>query len=706
MNDSKTTYSHLLADNPISSSSQDRLGRSTFAKSLAADLEAYSNPESLVVGLYGPWGSGKSSLLNLVQEQLQTESSGSENLPIIIRFDPWNFKSIEQLIFMFFQSMRSALGNDKKDKRIRSIRSGLDKLSQILNVGSLSPLGSQYFTIGAKALHNFGKEKRADDQITPEEIKKQIDTDLTKIGRRIIVFIDDLDRLEPDSIQLIFRLVRLNAAFTNTTYVLAFDRGIVETSLDRNPNDGSGRSYLEKIIQVGIDVPPVRPKVLEQLFFNELEKIRAWVPIAEWESSRWSRLYLIGVRHLIHNYRDIIRFVNGVNLRMPLIAHEVNPVDFVALEAIRTFAPRTFRFFEEHQEFVLGIGEFSQPSTDEADLRKSTLDKIFFEDQPNIVEKMRELCFELFPPLRVNYSNSATNYSSDPAWRRSKRVCAPEFFPRYFHLDISNEEVSEFEIDQFLRLPGNVGNISNLFKRLLSQDRLRQFLYRVEDRVTEIDPEQVLDVQLSLFDVAISAGWDAQSEVDEPNQDLISHMATVLLKRIDQGQTRTDDLIRLIQQTDNLGALVHFIEWLQDEPGSSTSLDKAGLDDALEKTVGKIRRAAMTGSLPKEPDFGRILFRWRDWAKSDDPANYVIKLTQNSDQDLVEFLVAMTTVKVSSSEGESERTTVIPEDAINLFINPISIDDKVREIKRDKWNSLSKMQQDAVDAYLVITKAW
>ena len=58
--------------------------------------------------------------------------------------------------------MRSALGNDRTDKRLQSIRSSLDTLSQILNIGSLSPLGSQYFTIGAKVAHKFGEAKKAD----------------------------------------------------------------------------------------------------------------------------------------------------------------------------------------------------------------------------------------------------------------------------------------------------------------------------------------------------------------------------------------------------------------------------------------------------------------------------------------------------------------------------------------------------------------
>ena len=138
MNAFDTTERHLLPDDPISSSSQDRLGRLPFAKSLAANLNAYSNLESLVVGLYGPWGSGKSSLLNLVEEELKKVSPEGDHSPIVIRFDPWNFNSVDQLIFMFFQSMRSALGSDSKDKNLKKIRLGLETLRWTRKFGQVA----------------------------------------------------------------------------------------------------------------------------------------------------------------------------------------------------------------------------------------------------------------------------------------------------------------------------------------------------------------------------------------------------------------------------------------------------------------------------------------------------------------------------------------------------------------------------------------
>ena len=114
----------------------------------------------------------------------------------------------------------------------------------------------------------------------------------------------------------------------------------------------------------------------------------------------------------------------------------------------------------------------------------------------------------------------------------------------------------------------------------------------------------------------------------------------------------------------------------------------------------------MTGSLVQELDFGRILFRWRNWAGSEDPAAYVSKLVQGSDQDLVDFLVGMTTVKVSSQGEESVRTTVMIQETVNLLIDPKTIEAKVREIKDVSWDSLSDKQKIAVDAFFDMANEW
>ena len=99
------------ADRPITKSEEDRLNRATFAKYLARCLLDHQDHNSLVVGLYGSWGVGKTSLINLMVEELNIAASNSldEERPIVLNFSPWSYSGQEQLIFAFFRRLSSAI---------------------------------------------------------------------------------------------------------------------------------------------------------------------------------------------------------------------------------------------------------------------------------------------------------------------------------------------------------------------------------------------------------------------------------------------------------------------------------------------------------------------------------------------------------------------------------------------------------------------
>src|SRR5579863_6081631 len=99
------------ADRPILKSDQDRLNRSVFAKYLARCLLDHQDPQSLVIGLYGGFGSGKTSLINLILEELEFASTNTldDEKPIILNFSPWSYSGQNQLIYSFFRRLSSAL---------------------------------------------------------------------------------------------------------------------------------------------------------------------------------------------------------------------------------------------------------------------------------------------------------------------------------------------------------------------------------------------------------------------------------------------------------------------------------------------------------------------------------------------------------------------------------------------------------------------
>ncbi|WP_332913095.1 KAP family P-loop NTPase fold protein [Algoriphagus boritolerans] len=101
-------------DQPISKREDDYFQRYPFANRIAAVIQGHSNKESFVVGIYGKWGEGKSSVLNFMKEELDKDSD-----IVIIDFNPWLFSDEKQLLMSFFGVLATGINvslDKKKEK--------------------------------------------------------------------------------------------------------------------------------------------------------------------------------------------------------------------------------------------------------------------------------------------------------------------------------------------------------------------------------------------------------------------------------------------------------------------------------------------------------------------------------------------------------------------------------------------------------------
>ncbi len=130
-------------DSPIKKQEEDLLGRKGFAKKLGASLLSTQAKDGYCVGLFGSWGSGKSSLVNMIIEEIKVLSIGEEK-PILLNFNPWNFSSKDQLLRQYFITLANHF-SDKKDRtKLRignEIRKYSDMLGEVGNIGKFAKFG-------------------------------------------------------------------------------------------------------------------------------------------------------------------------------------------------------------------------------------------------------------------------------------------------------------------------------------------------------------------------------------------------------------------------------------------------------------------------------------------------------------------------------------------------------------------------------------
>src|SRR4030095_14332027 len=86
---------------------------------------------------------------------------------------------------------------------------------------------------------------------------------------RVVIVMDDIDRLDKDEIQAVLKLVKLTGDFSNTAYILAFDEQMVAQALaEKYGSLEAGRNFLEKIVQVPLNLPLAHSKALVNLAFD------------------------------------------------------------------------------------------------------------------------------------------------------------------------------------------------------------------------------------------------------------------------------------------------------------------------------------------------------------------------------------------------------------------------------------------------------
>ena len=345
---------------------KDFLRRRPFAKRIANLINSLGDDydDSVVIGIEGEWGVGKTSLINFILEEIHLNDNN-----IVIEFNPWNFSNQNELIKEFFSLIAEGLNQNYKKrtdwwsrfKNWMSERFGRQSvaktvggyMSKLLEHSEIevSPSASIFAILGFITFRLTGRLKfRRGSDNSLEEQKKKINEHIKDTGKRIVIVIDDIDRLDSDETKLIFKLVRLTASFPYTVFLLAYDRVKVGKRMDERGIDGQdvikGEEYLKKIIQQPFLVPkPAREDIygeLDRAIGLEL-KNRGFSTEEVDEPRLRTFTGTLEFREFFQTVRDIRRYINSLRLDLKFLdKREVNPVDFVVIEVIRVFAPRVY----------------------------------------------------------------------------------------------------------------------------------------------------------------------------------------------------------------------------------------------------------------------------------------------------------------------------------------------------------------------------
>ncbi len=261
---------------------------------------------------------------------------------------------------------------------------------------------------------------------------------------RIIVSIDDIDRLSEGEIIAVFQLVKALADFPNVVYLLAFDYDVVVHALG-GVQRGDGREYLEKIIQVPFEIPTPSIENIYNALFSKLNEILGDIPENRWDKATWAELFQFGIKEYIKSIRDIIRYSNVFYLKYELLQDETNPVDLLGLTCLQVFEPTVYSLLNKHRDTI--CGSYSSYSYDhqkgEEEKVKEAVNGILSADITKNENAVKRILGILFPKTRsaVGHSFSFSRYYDYRKFLINCNISVPECFDRYFSLSLEDNAI-------------------------------------------------------------------------------------------------------------------------------------------------------------------------------------------------------------------------------------------------------------------------
>jgi hypothetical protein len=695
---------------------EDKLGFREVANRIAISLVDRASEDGLVIGLEGAWGSGKSSLLFLIRDELGRLPKDRE--PTVIDFRAWLIGNRDALITSLFGELSKQLDQvaqnagdvtrisvakaKKAAEALRSFMSGLSKAGAAIEVaGDASGFGPvKWAGKGIKAAGELVGKKPAPPQLS--DLKDKLAKSLHELGHRFIITVDDVDRLEPAEVIEILRLVRSVVDLPNVIYLLCYDSEILAHSIEKAVGVKSGQSYLEKIVQLTVMVPRPESLQLRQWFSDELHLIASVK-----DDDELSRLKVVidyeGGRQL-QTPRSVVRALDAVRLFWPPLREaKADLADFVWLQLIKDGNPKLYRWIEEYcsTAAVISLGIARVENAEKAQ-QLAALHKMvpagYFDDMT-----YRYNFAEVLPGVETDYSDDGNSFKifqqvsdreRDEAIQR-RRLASPDHYRFYFALTgpshaLTHDEftsmwsAAEDSADQagavLLRLHDK-HVAGSLTKADLLLERIGGGAYKV---VPSRQCENLLVALSQIMDIAYRRHPFDQFWVNSL-WDRARRLIPLLLMRLEPVR-RSAVITMMFSEGAAIGWLTslfryeifaHGREGNRRRPENEWLFTDEELDWITETMLSRYRAMSIRDVFAC-PSPISLLFAWRQGGDEKGPRQ-LVEDNLISDEGLIETLEHLTTTIESSDRGRFE---VLKKDNLSLFMYFEDVERRLHVLER------------------------
>lgn len=326
----------FTSDDPIIEIGEDLLDYSSRAKSIINLLSNANFKKSFTIGIVGPWGNGKSSLIEMMERHLENESP---NQTIHLKFLPYLNHSESDIISEFFSQLSKEIYK-YSGKLANYLLNYSDKLLKLYDNKSLKEFFSSNIT------NNYSRNTSIDTYLKINNVLKELD-------KKFIIFIDDLDRLSSKEVLQVLKLVRNTANFRNFIFVISLDKDYVLNTLASN-NDIVDHTFVDKFFQLEVYLPEIDKTQLKRDFVKQLKLsgLKGETTFIENVSNaiyKTTNLF----DDYISNHRSAKRLVNQLVFDFKMLPDELDVNDFLNFTYLKMSFPSAIKYLNNNWQDII-----------------------------------------------------------------------------------------------------------------------------------------------------------------------------------------------------------------------------------------------------------------------------------------------------------------------------------------------------------------
>lgn len=526
---------HFLGDNAINKPEEDLFNFKHYAEKVQKLIQLNSsNPEPLTIGIYGKWGEGKTSFLNLIENKIDHfEKKEGDKEYLKFHFNPWRYSSEDEMLFDFFDALSKKF-YVKENSNLQEVGKWISKYSKYLKAIKISA------TVGIPKIFNskvsfdvneifqaLGEDLEG-DKLTLDSLKDKVNVAIKKVNFKVVVFIDDLDRLDKEEIYTILKLIKLNADFDNFIFIINLDSEHVAKAIkDRYGNNiKDGYLFLEKIINIPIHLPRIEKEDLQYFFEINLKKILDNLLFLN-ENKKGELLRSLSSEISNYNFqspREVIKILNSFFTTAFAIEEEVNLKDLFWLQFIKIRNENCYNFLKNYSENSMfrnytSIIDFKQDYK-ENDYEEREKIIIEFENVKYILEK-------LFPKADINLSAISKN-SMD--FNKDLKINSTEHYDKYFSFHMERKmSIHKFMQIENLISENNSTEIATILRELFESSKSsteHKIVYKIEAIIHSFEDKDKRD----FFFICLFENIDLIPETN--NNDYKIRLIELIAKRL------------------------------------------------------------------------------------------------------------------------------------------------------------------------------